>query len=332
MNDQNNLKKYRNLCVKAISGNIDENEKALLKLWLDTSEQNKDEFDKIKKIWDNSLIYGNVDALGLEEDWRKLEEEIRRSSASSGREKRLNLEWKPILAFSTAVIIIAGIFLFRNDIGLTPIKIIEVTAGRQQKQIRLSDGSDVILNYGSSLKYPESFKGDKHEVILSGEAFFSVKKSEHPFIVKTENAMTTVLGTKFDVWSRNAQTRVYVEKGIVKVSAQKENNGSVRLTKNQLSIVTGDLTPTKPKEVNAEFLKGWTDGNLVFENTHLKEISEELARYYNTPVTLKNDSLNVNTLTGSFKKMSVDSVLSMICLALDLKYSKQNGGYLIEAK
>ena len=48
----------------------------------------------------------------------------------------------------------------------------------------LSDGTQVWLNSGSTLKYPVTFKKDKRGVSLNGEAFFKVAKSAVPFVVR----------------------------------------------------------------------------------------------------------------------------------------------------
>lgn len=49
--------------------------------------------------------------------------------------------------------------------------------------VTLADGTEVTLNAGSRLKYPEEFVGDLREVELSGEAYFNVTKSGQPFEV-----------------------------------------------------------------------------------------------------------------------------------------------------
>lgn len=46
----------------------------------------------------------------------------------------------------------------------------------EQKRLILPDSSEVWLNAGSSILYPETFAKDKRQVILNGEAYFSVKK------------------------------------------------------------------------------------------------------------------------------------------------------------
>ena len=46
----------------------------------------------------------------------------------------------------------------------------------EQKRLILPDSSEVWLNAGSTILYPETFAKDKRLVILNGEAYFSVQK------------------------------------------------------------------------------------------------------------------------------------------------------------
>lgn len=66
--------------------------------------------------------------------------------------------------------------------------------------VELPDGTEVVLNSSSSLRYPSRFADDKREVKLVGEAFFSVAKDEKKFIVGTlNNSKIVVHGTEFNV-------------------------------------------------------------------------------------------------------------------------------------
>ena len=66
------------------------------------------------------------------------------------------------------------------------------TAYGVKTKITLSDGSEVWLNSGSTLSYPQHFTGDKRQVQLSGEAFFKVKSDKkHRFDVRTKDDILT---------------------------------------------------------------------------------------------------------------------------------------------
>jgi transmembrane sensor len=331
---------YFNLCIKSITGNINKVEEELLKEWLSKTNVNRAEFNKIKKIWDQSLIYELTEIPDGENEWNELYKTINAPRKESEKFKIINYwrnlvlgrKLKPVFTAAIIVLFLAAMLFVLNKIEHTTVNKTVTTVSNENKQILLSDSSSVTLNSKSTLIFPETFHGNIREVKLKGEAFFSVAKDKFPFVVSTPNAKATVLGTQFDVWSRDGETKVIVKEGIVKVCPKGESNMSVSLTKNQVSVVVGNQKPTSPENVDAGFLLGWLQGNLVFDKTPLYSITGELEKYYNVPVTIQGDNLKYYTLTGSFKYVSIDSVLSMICLALDIRYVKQNGKYYLKSK
>ena len=50
----------------------------------------------------------------------------------------------------------------------------------EQKRLILPDSSEVWLNAGSTILYPETFAKDKRLVILNGEAYLSKKILQAP--------------------------------------------------------------------------------------------------------------------------------------------------------
>ena len=74
------------------------------------------------------------------------------------------------------------------------------TAYGEQKRVVLPDSSEIWLNAGSTVTFPEVFANDKRLVTLDGEAYFTVKKdTTKPFVVETSQLSVKVLGTKFNV-------------------------------------------------------------------------------------------------------------------------------------
>ncbi|MEJ2617061.1 MAG: FecR domain-containing protein [Ignavibacteriaceae bacterium] len=235
-------------------------------------------------------------------------------------------------------IIAVGIIFLNRDVPKPRLNIVS-TSNNEYKNIKLPDGSIVFLNSGSSIKFFVKSEGEKkvfsngeRKITLSGEAFFSVTKNKNPFVITTENAKITVLGTKFDVLSRDENTRVVVKEGKVSFSPKNIQNKAIYLTKDQLSTISINSEPTVPREVDAGYFLDWMKGNLVFYRTPVKEIVRDLERRYNINISFHADSLINNTLTGSFKNNNADSAVSMFCVALGLDFEKQNDNYIIKQK
>src|SRR5690606_14575437 len=72
--------------------------------------------------------------------------------------------------------------------------------GSRVINLMLSDGSNVWLDAGSTLKYPIAFIGAERKVEITGEAYFEVAKNpDMPFYVTHEDVNIKVLGTHFNV-------------------------------------------------------------------------------------------------------------------------------------
>ena len=99
------------------------------------------------------------------------------------------------------------------------------TPPEQTAEVRLSDGTRIVLGANSRLTYPRSFALDApREVRLSGEARFEVAHdANHPFWVLSGEMRTEVLGTVFDVNAYpGSRTRVILYEGHVRIGHQQE--------------------------------------------------------------------------------------------------------------
>lgn len=341
-------KRYQKLCIKEITGNITGSDKQVLDNWLADSDENKIEFEKLKETWTVSDFNESPPSIDIDMEWTRLNERLRNFDKQLNKVsffKKLFIlkspvpKLKPVLAsIFILCIVVIGIFFLNRDIPKPQLDVVS-TSNNEYKDIQLPDGSIVYLNSGSSIKFLVKSEGEKkvfnngeRKITLSGEAFFSVTKNENPFIITTENAKITVLGTKFDVLSRDENTRVVVKEGKVNFSPIDTNSKGIFLTKDQLSTINKNSEPTLPKEIDAGYFLSWMKGNLVFYRTPIKEIAIDLERRYNINISLLTDSLNNFTLTGSFKNSDADSAVSMVCLALGLDFEKQNNNYIIKPK
>jgi hypothetical protein len=108
-----------------------------------------------------------------------------------------------ILLFAFALAITANILQPQEPMQIveTPV-IYEVHYAPPgvKSNLTLQDGSKVILNSGSSLRYIKNFEEHQRELELIGEAYFEVSKdSLRPFKVRTGAITTKALGTSFNI-------------------------------------------------------------------------------------------------------------------------------------
>ena len=175
------------------------------------------------------------------------------------------------------------------------------------------------------MSYPANFSGSERIVDLQGEAFFDIASSaDRPFIVRTDETQTTVLGTRFNIWSRDQRTRIAVEEGKVKFA---NNNNVIVLVEGEGSISANNSLHPKIS-INSNTIGSWRRNQLSFYFATLPEISGELARVFNKQVRLEVTAPETFILTGEFEKSSLETVLSSISLALNLEY-RVDGDYIV---
>jgi transmembrane sensor len=153
-----------------------------------------------------------------------------------------------------------------------------------QYMIVLPDGTKVMLNAASSLKYPVEFLGSERTVELNGEAYFEVTKNKHkPFKVKSGIQTIEVLGTHFNVnaYHDEAAIKTTLLEGSVKVAAGTNTGLIVPGQQCVVATQTGNLFK---RNVNLEKETAWKNGVFAFENDDLKAVMRQVARWYDVDV------------------------------------------------
>jgi transmembrane sensor len=173
-------------------------------------------------------------------------------------------------------------------------------------EITLSDGTQVNMNAGSALKYPVQFiKGHNREVVLEGEAFFSVTKDKaHPFIVKTRGVNVKVLGTKFNVssYKEEAEINTVLVEGSVSLSNVGMPNNNTMLVPGEKGTWNNQKTAIAVKKVDTRIYTEWMTGELVFRKAAFKDIIIRLERSYNVTIENTKKELLDKKFNASFNK------------------------------
>ncbi|MFT4031251.1 MAG: FecR domain-containing protein [Siphonobacter sp.] len=188
----------------------------------------------------------------------------------------------------------------------------------KKARIQLSDGSTVLLNAGSTLHYPKTFSGDKRELRLEGEAYFSVAHdSLSPFIVHTGSVDTKVLGTEFNIAGYTPEKIVSITlvKGSVQVSTPQQ---STLMYPGQKVEYKGNMLHTTV--LNTELDLGWKDGKLVFQNADFETIALAIQRTYGYKV-INRSAVRSWQYTGIFQNEPVTTVIDKICFSKHLNYT-----------
>lgn len=178
----------------------------------------------------------------------------------------------------------------------------------KQFNIVLSDGSNVHLNSGSSIKYPINFiEGQKRQVFLTGEAFFDVAHDkEHAFVVNAQDLDIQVYGTKFNVsnYPEDRDTEVVLVEGSVGLresNLENADKAEVYLKPGYMGIYNRSDNNISQEEVNTSIYTSWMNGNLVFRNISFENIIQKLQRHYNVVIINNNEKLAHETFNATIE-------------------------------
>ncbi|MEM9143368.1 MAG: FecR domain-containing protein [Bacteroidota bacterium] len=251
----------------------------------------------------------------------------RKMDASSGvRLDRLTL-FK--VAASLAIVIATSFFIYTSVKGPSnPIMVTQRAPMGKRTTVELADGSQVQLNSGSSITYPERFQDNKRAITLEGEAYFQVRhNADKPFIVTAGEVNVRVLGTTFNIDSYNSkETHVTLLEG--KVAVTTETDDEILKPGEQATFETAHKTLTKAR-VNVDGAIAWTKGELYFEQAPLTEVVQELSRWYDTEIILENNALHNCTISVNFKGEQLEDVLEGIRFLMDIRYTRTDSGKVL---
>jgi transmembrane sensor len=204
----------------------------------------------------------------------------------------------------------------------------QVFSGKQY--VRLPDGSKVILNAGSELRYGESFG---REVSLTGEAYFDICYDDsRPFKVHTGKIITTVYGTAFNVkaYSQENQIVITVQHGQVEVG---EGQTSETITTGEQLAINTTTHRFVKSSVDEDLPLAWTSRFIILDEVSLEEAVAVISAHYQMTVTLENDQLKQCKITSTFlNDEKINDVLEVISTAVNATFTMQGSNVMIWGK
>lgn len=266
-----------------------------------------------------------------ERQWARLESAITREETSGRIVPPSRARMVPVWAAPAAIAIIAAVLLLFNlfpDNPTAPLHF--VTARGERSSIQLPDGSEVTLNHTSTLDFdPESFTASR-KVSLSGEAYFSIRHSDVPFVVTTAAGSVTVTGTKFNVRVREGRYEVGVTEGSVRAMvATQSRDTAIAVTAGHALIGHSDTRPMPVRKILQSNYPGWTERTLIFTSMDLSLVCDELMNTFDAHIVLDDPSLGNEIISGAFDARDIRNVLSAICSITDSRYRYEDGTYIL---
>ena len=248
--------------------------------------------------------------------WNVLSENLPDSETEKKEVKVVQMSWYKI-SVAAVIIVLIGSTVFCKLYTST----FYANSGEHFSCL-LPEGSQVELNAESSASYHPYWWFANREIAFEGEAFFKVEKGSE-FSVVSNKGITQVLGTSFNISTRNENYRVYCSTGKVKVIS-KATDDEVIITPKML-VVLNKVNGKLNIEKGIESIKvlAWQQKKFNFMAEPLNRVLEELQRHYNITILLNvKNSINLS-YTGYFDMPdSPDVALDLICTTFGFTFDK----------
>jgi len=301
------------------------------------STEDKQMLDSLLEDNPSAWLMAEKGWLSANSDWFT-EEDAKSFSATPylqpKQTKQRSFKWVGIAASLTLIAMISFFLIRENEVESFAILSQTKTESGQQKELTLPDGSIVRMNASSTLRFPEHFAADKREVYLEGEAYFEVvSDAKRPLIIHGTEANVKVLGTAFNVNAYPGKgMEVAVRTGKVNMVSHSGNGTDVLMVPMMKKGVSNKAMGLWQVEAASDQDFDWLEGKLIFNETPLGEVVQELSRWYGVEIELTDENLAACRISSTFYRNSIEEVLETLSLIVDLHYEHQGERYVISGK
>ena len=273
---------------------------------------------------DNRRVYQSVeramrDTSGLD-DWMR-EQVAQLNVRAMARQAHRTKGWIAGFATAAALVVAVAYWTLRDP------EVVFETARAEQREISLDDGSRIHLNADSAVVV--RYKPALREVeLIRGEGVFDVGHDEHrPFVATAVETEVVAVGTQFRLRVQAGNVTVTVLEGTVAVSPNPRSGDPVASEDaasypDTALLGTNDQITVAPnggvgqiETVNAFEATAWREGKLIFDETPLREVIEEIARHSPMDIVVADDVPD-HPITGLIQIRSTDSMLRFIAGAV----------------
>ncbi|GGN03333.1 anti-sigma factor [Dyadobacter beijingensis] len=248
--------------------------------------------------------------------------------------------WRWLTGIAASIALVLGVYL-ATQLKKTPVATVSQQLEKRQPselvrfenteerivKHRLPDNSSVAMHPHAVVTYPAAFDANQRLVTFSGEGFFDIQKDKkRPFYIQSGEMVIKVLGTSFNVKApQNRKVfQVDVVTGTVEVRTYAETKQSqqVILKPQQQALFELDskrlISKTLTSQPKKELFEPVT---IVFEETPLDKVIEQLEKRFNVSIHLTNPGLAKCGLTANFESQAFPSILEILCTSLEVTYT-----------
>ncbi|MCW9706079.1 FecR family protein [Fodinibius salsisoli] len=285
-------------------------------LWMEASDQNR---ERAKEAASEIAGFGfNIPGKpDVEREWNRLYKETigrkeQRLNTRNPATRGASLKW----IYRIAAVLVLGVcvgyatYMYSNTDQITEVEQITqertVKAGSgEQKTVKFSDGSKIVLNSNSSITYQVGLLHNQTvKVVLEGEAYFDAEsdssQKQPVFAVHTPDGIIRDIGTEFLVKVEENRSNVVLQEGKVEVNTKNKGPKDQKITMQKGEMLVFDKSSLiSQTRVNATLYTSWATGYMEFSGTSIQEFAAFIEQRFEVDVRITNSEVASIALDGA---------------------------------
>lgn len=208
-----------------------------------------------------------------------------------------------------------------------------VPAGSKPYHLALSDGTKLLVNVDSKIRFPEKFAANERKIdLLSGEVYFEVVHDDaKPLTIAVKGQSIKDIGTHFNINAYDNEPAV--------VTTLLEGSVNIFKGKESRTLTPGEQAIVKPrdniivKKADLEEVMAWKDGKFLYNSASLGVIMKQLERWYGVVVVFQNEGLKNKPFSIISTRFGMASqVLHNLEMTGDVKFKIEDKKIVVLAK
>ncbi|MBI9064626.1 MAG: FecR domain-containing protein [Marinilabiliaceae bacterium] len=322
------------LITREFNGDITVQEQDMLKQWWQRSENNRELYEKQKRLIQAQLI--------MISQKRVNERRERTKTGVINNLLKRNRKVKQAVYSSLSILVVGFCItvlffdqgLNQRDQLLAGTFKIEAPKG-QTTSFTLPEGSEVWLNAASELTFGYDMENHTRKASLEGEGYFKIAHDKkRPFIVEGFKHKIKVYGTEFNVIS-NSQSQQYevtLHNGSVGILSDADVE-LARLNPGQQYTTDADGQGMIRQVKDMAAISGWKKERYEFKDATLEEIAKKMSEMYDVEILIVNEKLKKERFRCVLEKhRSVIKTLKIFSLTSNLDYEIKKDVIILKRK
>jgi transmembrane sensor len=208
------------------------------------------------------------------------------------------------------------------------------TATAEQRSLRLTDGSQVVLGAETRVEVKMGEKQRSLEM-NHGVAFFKVAHdTSRPFVVNGGGFAIEAVGTAFTVDTKPDRVVVTVTEGVVRVArlagrASADGAGPVLVKAGERVLLGGEQPRCMAVDDAADAALGWREGRLEYMQEELRFVIADVNRYSDRKIVFANPDIGRLEFSGTLFLEHIDEWLNTLQESFPVTVAAEGGQRIV---